>query len=209
MFELENLQNNIVLVAAIAVVAGLLIGWLLTYLLIGRGPSKTELTGKLAAVEEEFETHKQSVDEHFATTSELVNELTESYVKVYKHLSEGAEQLGGVVDMRNRLTLDDGTAKPSTSEQETGDHSFGSASGNASGKVIEGALAATATIAVAQDPQSAVSDQGVEETLTELEQAQTESGEVDLALADAVGLDTPAEETDLDPDLDPDSKNNN
>ena len=205
MFELENLQNNIVLVAAIAVVAGLLIGWLLTYLLIGRGPSKTELTGKLAAVEEEFETHKQSVDEHFATTSELVNELTESYVKVYKHLSEGAEQLGGVVDMRNRLTLDDGTAKPSTSEQETGDHSFGSASGNASGKVIEGALAATATIAVAQDPQSAVSDQGVEETLTELEQAQTESGEVDLALADAVGLDTPAEETDLDPD----SKNNN
>ena len=71
MFELENLQNNIVLVAAIAVVAGLLIGWLLTYLLIGRGPSKTELTGKLAAVEEEFETHKQSVDEHFATTSEL------------------------------------------------------------------------------------------------------------------------------------------
>ena len=106
MFELENLQNNIVAVAGIAAAVGLLIGWLLTYLLIGRGPSKTELTGKLAAVEEEFEAHKGNVDKHFETTSELVNELTESYVKVYKHLQDGAEQLGGVVDMRNRLTLD-------------------------------------------------------------------------------------------------------
>jgi len=168
-FELETLQNNIVAIAGIAVVVGLLIGWLATYLFIGRGPSKTELTGKLAAVEEEFETHKENVDKHFETTSELVNELTESYVKVYKHLSEGAEQLGGVVDMRNRLTLDKEDGAPDNTQSEELDAGDG---GN--GKVIEGALA-TATVAMTEDPDFTISDAAVEETLTELEQTQTKS----------------------------------
>lgn|GEM_PF-1757918 len=176
MFELENLQNNIVAVAGIAVVIGLLIGWLATYLFIGRGPSKNELTGKLAAVEEEFETHKENVDKHFETTSELVNELTESYVKVYKHLSEGAEQLGGVVDMRNRLTLDkDERDAVSPASDDAGED-------GKSGKVIEGALA-TATVAMTEDPDFTVSDAAVEETLTELEQTQTTS-ESDSTAAD-------------------------
>ncbi len=178
--ELDNLQDNIVLVAALAAVGGLLIGWLITYLLIGRGPSKTELTGKLAAVEEEFETHKSDVDKHFATTSELVNELTESYVKVYKHLSEGAEQLGGVVDMRHRLTLNDGDS-PKADDAEDG-------------KVIEGALAtaaagtAAAATAQADDPEFAASDEGVAETLTELEASVTDS------MQDETDLDNAAEE---------------
>lgn len=181
MFELENLQNNIVAVAGIAVVLGLLIGWLATYLFIGRGPSKNELTGKLAAVEEEFETHKENVDKHFETTSELVNELTESYVKVYKHLSEGAEQLGGVVDMRNRLTLDKDDSVAASSSRD-GSDSLANEDGE-SGKVIEGALA-TATVAMTEDPDFTVSDAAVEETLTELEQTQTTTSESASAPAD-------------------------
>ncbi len=163
--ELDNLQDNIAVVAAAAALVGLAIGVLLTWLTMGRGPSKTELTGKLAAVEEEFETHKSDVDKHFATTSELVNELTESYVKVYKHLSDGAEQLGGVVDMRNRLTLDDGHT--GAGKQDPQDDA-----------VIEGALAtavvgaaavSSTTEAQAEDPEFTVSDAAVEETLSELE----------------------------------------
>lgn len=186
MFELETLQNNIVAVAGIAVVVGLLIGWLATYLFIGRGPSKTELTGKLAAVEEEFETHKENVDKHFETTSELVNELTESYVKVYKHLSEGAEQLGGVVDMRNRLTLDKEDGAPENSQSEELDAGEGG-----DGKIIEGALA-TATVAMTEDPDFTISDAAVEETLTELEHAQTtgETAFTDTATDDLTTNDT-------------------
>lgn len=164
--EFNNLQDNILVVAAVAGLVGLIIGWLITYLAIGRGPSKTELTGKLSAVEEEFDAHKENVDKHFETTSELVNELTESYVKVYKHLSQGAEQLSGVVDMRHRISQDDSdNEKP----------------------VIEGALASTAAAAVAgaagladsehtphvDDPEFTVSDAAVEETLTELEASAT------------------------------------
>ena len=186
MFELETLQNNIVAVAGIAVVVGLLIGWLATYLFIGRGPSKTELTGKLAAVEEEFETHKENVDKHFETTSELVNELTESYVKVYKHLSEGAEQLGGVVDMRNRLTLDKEDGAPENSQSEELDAGEGG-----DGKIIEGALATT-TVAMTEDPDFTISDAAVEETLTELEHAQTtgETAFTDTAADDLTTNDT-------------------
>lgn len=186
--ELANLQDNIVLVIALAALGGLVVGWLLTYLLIGRGPSKTELTSKLADVEEEFESHKQSVDKHFATTSELVNDLTESYVKVYKHLSEGAEQLGGVVDMRHRLTLDDSPAPPHPDVEDNNE-------------VIEGALATAAVGAAgvaaatanADDPEFTVSDEGVEETLNELEANATSARdavpEADPdALPDAAGV---------------------
>jgi len=169
--EFENLLNNPLAVAAIAVVVGLGIGSLLTYLLIGRGPSKTELTGKLSAVEEEFAAHKQSVDKHFETTSELVNDLTESYAKVYKHLSQGAEQLSGVVDMRHRLTVDDTDREPSIDGEKP---------------VLEGAIAAGAgalagaaadTADHVDDPQFTVSDAAVEETLIELEASATDTAE--------------------------------
>lgn len=186
--ELDSLQDNIILVAALAALAGLGIGMLLTYLMIGRGPSKTELTGKLASVEEEFEAHKGNVDKHFATTSALVNELTESYVKVYKHLSEGAEQLGGVADMRHRLTLDvsdDDDANSAKSDSADGTLIEGSLATASAG--VAGVVGGTAT-AQADDPEFTVSDAAVEETLTELEANAT--GLSDLADADAAEIAT-------------------
>ena len=40
-----------------------------------------------------METYKASVNTHFNKTSDLVNELTQDYVKVYRHLAEGAQTL--------------------------------------------------------------------------------------------------------------------
>ena len=93
-------------------------------------------------------------------------------MKVYKHLSEGAEQLGGVVDMRNRLTLD--KDEQDTTDAHTDKVAKDDGSDEPEGKVIEGALA-TATVAMTEDPDFTVSDAAVEETLTELEQTQTTS----------------------------------
>ena len=45
-------------------------------------------------VEGDLESYKKSVTGHFNKTSELVNELTEDYIKVYKHLASGAQSLG-------------------------------------------------------------------------------------------------------------------
>ena len=103
---MEALLENTLLVGGLGLILGLLIGMLIMRLINGSGSSKAELQTKLEAVEAEYEAHKESVNNHFETTSELVNDLTESYVKVYKHLSLGATNLSGAVDVSHRLTLD-------------------------------------------------------------------------------------------------------
>lgn len=60
-------------------------------------PTRNEasnLKAELDQAREEMESYKASVNTHFDKTSELVNELTQDYVKVYKHLAEGAQVLG-------------------------------------------------------------------------------------------------------------------
>lgn len=54
----------------------------------------SNLKQELDQAREEMESYKASVNSHFDKTSELVNELTQDYVKVYKHLAEGAQVLG-------------------------------------------------------------------------------------------------------------------
>jgi len=182
--ELETLQNNVLLVAALAALGGLLIGMLLTYLTIGRGPSKSELNQKLASVEEEYEAHKEHVDKHFVTTSELVNDLTESYAKVYKHLSEGAEQLSGVVDMRHRLTRDDEGERSESADDSVIEVAGAGAAAAAGAESAESAAAdadidleanVTGSEDIFDDPDGIASDEAVAETLTELEAAATDS----------------------------------
>ena len=108
---MEALLGNVWAIGGIGLVIGAVLAIIIMRLIEGPGSSKAELQANLDAVEEEFENHKQSVNSHFEQTSELVNDLTESYVKVYKHLSLGATQLSGAVDVSHRLTLDeDGTA---------------------------------------------------------------------------------------------------
>ena len=46
------------------------------------------------AAREELANYKASVNQHFEKTSELVGDLTQSYVKVYQHLAEASEDLG-------------------------------------------------------------------------------------------------------------------
>ncbi len=54
----------------------------------------SNLKAELDQVKKEMESYKANVNSHFDKTSELVNELTQDYVKVYKHLAEGAQELG-------------------------------------------------------------------------------------------------------------------
>ncbi len=54
----------------------------------------SNLKAELDQVRKEMESYKANVNSHFDKTSELVNELTKDYVKVYKHLAEGAQELG-------------------------------------------------------------------------------------------------------------------
>lgn len=52
-----------------------------------------KLKNEIQTLKQELVDYKSSVADHFSKTSTLVNELTENYVKVYQHLSEGSKSL--------------------------------------------------------------------------------------------------------------------
>lgn len=86
--------NAVWQIGILALAAGIMIG-ILAYRHLG--PSKKEaekFRQELDDAREEMETYKASVNQHFDKTSELVNDLTQNYVKVYQHLAEGAQSLG-------------------------------------------------------------------------------------------------------------------
>jgi uncharacterized membrane-anchored protein YhcB (DUF1043 family) len=86
-----------------ALVGGGIIGAIL-YRNLAPGKKKSDdLNAELDAARLEMETYKTSVNSHFDKTAELVNGLTQDYVKVYKHLAEGAQALGEGRDFANVL----------------------------------------------------------------------------------------------------------
>jgi uncharacterized membrane-anchored protein YhcB (DUF1043 family) len=82
--------NSVWQIGIIALVAGVMIG-ALAYRLLAPSLKKADKTkSELDKAREELSSYKVSVNSHFNKTSELVNDLTQNYVKVYRHLAEGA-----------------------------------------------------------------------------------------------------------------------
>ena len=100
--------NSFWLVVVAAFAAGCAIGALVFGTMSLGSKDAKKLKAELEEKEQELQTYKSSVAGHFNKTSELVNELTQDYVKVYKHLSEGARNLGGPRDDMNLLEQQQG-----------------------------------------------------------------------------------------------------
>ena len=81
-------------IGIIALVAGALIGALAYRLVAPSVKQAGKIKTELDVAREELSSYRASVNEHFNETSELVKDLTQNYVKVYQHLSEGAQTLG-------------------------------------------------------------------------------------------------------------------
>ncbi len=77
----------------------------------------SNLQTELDQARQEMDSYKTSVNSHFDKTSALVNELTQDYVKVYKHLAEGAQDLGGNRDLTNVLEQHQGKVLISVDEE--------------------------------------------------------------------------------------------
>lgn len=58
-------------------------------------------------LEAEHEKLKEDVLEHFVTTANLVNDMTDSYKAVFDHLNEGAGKLVDSTELRARLPQED------------------------------------------------------------------------------------------------------
>lgn len=111
-FHIDNSRNQgvpmdpvylIWLFASGAVVGGAIIGAIVYRNLTPNIKQADSLKTQLDEARQEMESYKTSVNGHFDKTAQLVNELTQDYVKVYKHLAEGAQTLGDGRDFTNVL----------------------------------------------------------------------------------------------------------
>ena len=90
-------------ISIISLVAGTMIGALAYRLFAPSVQRAGKIETELNVAREELNSYKSSVNQHFNQTSELVNDLTQNYVKVYQHLAEGAQTLGDSKTFANLL----------------------------------------------------------------------------------------------------------
>lgn len=116
-----EITGSILLIGLIALTAGALIGALAYRLLAPSVKHAEQVESERDAARDELESYRDSVNEHFDKTAELVNELTQDYVRVYQHLAEGAQSLGDGKRFDNLLeqqpgkvaiAVDDDTIEP-------------------------------------------------------------------------------------------------
>ena len=81
----------------LAALGGLALGLVIGMLIAGRlnaSPSRIrELEARVRQLTDSHAAYRASVGEHFSTTAELVQHMTESYRDVYQHLANGAQHL--------------------------------------------------------------------------------------------------------------------
>jgi uncharacterized membrane-anchored protein YhcB (DUF1043 family) len=85
------------LLPTLALVVGVVVGFLVARLLPGAAPNSTQR--QLDDVQERFNSYQNEVVTHFNSTATLVNKLSQNFQEVQDHLSDGA----------NRLALDEVT----------------------------------------------------------------------------------------------------
>jgi uncharacterized membrane-anchored protein YhcB (DUF1043 family) len=72
---------------------GTVLGCIGAYLFLGRYNQTARLQEELRELRKRFSDYRDQVSGHFMRTSELVQEMTQSYRAVYEHLSTGAQEL--------------------------------------------------------------------------------------------------------------------
>ena len=81
------------LIGLISFAIGLIVGAIL-YKQFKSDEAKVQmLEEKLEALEHEHESYKDNVHAHFNNTAHLLNNLTDSYREVYRHMATGAQSL--------------------------------------------------------------------------------------------------------------------
>lgn len=103
MLLLEGI-DSVWVFAALCFAIGLAFGGVTAYLVFSRHGKQHKLQGELDQLKERFTDYREQVTQHFMHTSELMQEMTESYRSVYEHLATGAQYLcGGNTEIQQQL----------------------------------------------------------------------------------------------------------
>ncbi len=121
--------TSIWLFGILVFVIGLVLGCIATYLAVARYGRTRELQQELNQLKERFTDYRDQVTQHFMRTSELVQEMTQSYRAVYEHLAKGAQHLCGDENDINRLE--------STRKGQLTDDSLDAAAGNGDSPAVD------------------------------------------------------------------------
>ena len=106
--ETVEYLNSLWQVGVIALAIGALVGALAYRYFSPSVRQSEEIKSQLDHAKRELSNYKASVNSHFEKTSELVNDLTQNYVKVYQHLAEGAQTLGNSRELNKLLEQQQG-----------------------------------------------------------------------------------------------------
>lgn len=84
--------GTLIIIGLLCLLGGAALGAVLDRM-AGPGNQHRELEERLFKAEDELKRYQQDVAEHFAKTSELVNNLTQNYREVYEYLANSALKL--------------------------------------------------------------------------------------------------------------------
>ena len=155
------------LFGGIVLVGGVLIGVLLLRVFNPVAGDVDKLQAELEQARSDMESYKASVNSHFDKTSELVNELTQDYVKVYRHLAEGAQTLSDTREFTQVLDQPQGQVLISVEAQADqtpdplaveGDQAPGTVAGDAPGADADTEATASVQDSAAQEAPIAPAD---------------------------------------------------
>ncbi|MDX1491205.1 MAG: DUF1043 family protein [Pseudohongiellaceae bacterium] len=82
--------------------AGLVLGYLLASRKASDSSKVSELEDRVQELQRNHAIYREEVSDHFNTTAELVQQMTDSYKDVYQHLANGAQGLCSE-DVANKL----------------------------------------------------------------------------------------------------------
>ncbi len=94
-----------ILVAATTLVIGGVLGGLLTRKLSSQEKKAQSLQAEVEKHKKQLSEYQQQVNDHFATTAKLVNQLTQNYRDVHEHLASDALKLANM-DISRQLISD-------------------------------------------------------------------------------------------------------
>lgn len=79
------------LISVITFIAGCVVGTVGCLLVVRQVKSDSTIERQMRELQEEFTAYRENVNQHFNQTAKLVNNLTENYLAVQKHLEDAAE----------------------------------------------------------------------------------------------------------------------
>jgi uncharacterized membrane-anchored protein YhcB (DUF1043 family) len=110
MLELDG-THSLWIVGILGILLGIGLGSIVTYTLASRGKRNENLQAELDQLAERFTEYRDQVGQHFLQTSNLVQEMTQSYRAVYEHLASGAYHLCGELADTPSLGHESGAAQ--------------------------------------------------------------------------------------------------